>query len=119
MQPPILLFSLALPDFKQKNHPEIIQKCKFNSYVTLPFQLFPYNEYFRMEPIQEFLGKDKVIMMHEFMEELAPLVWPPEKRICTSCLFNCYLTASITRLRLSLQDCALFKSRNVVNVDRL
>lgn len=44
----------------------------------------PFDTYFKVEPLQK---KFKVILMHDFMEKIAPYEWPPEKRISF-----CYMT---------------------------
>lgn len=38
----------------------------------------PFDTYFKVETLQK---KFKVILMHDFMEKIAPYEWPPEKRI--------------------------------------
>ncbi|XP_014259837.1 GDP-fucose protein O-fucosyltransferase 1 [Cimex lectularius] len=37
----------------------------------------PFNTYFRVEPLEKF---HKVILMEEFMKNVAPVIWPEEKR---------------------------------------
>lgn len=37
-----------------------------------------FDEYFRVEPLKTY---HRVVLMREFMEELAPKVWPEEKRV--------------------------------------
>lgn len=38
----------------------------------------PFDTYFKVEYIKDF---HNVITMHRFMQELAPVIWPPEKRV--------------------------------------
>ncbi|NP_001082360.1 protein O-fucosyltransferase 1 L homeolog precursor [Xenopus laevis] len=38
----------------------------------------PYEEFFQLEPLRQF---HQVISMEEFMEQLAPVLWPPTKRL--------------------------------------
>lgn len=38
----------------------------------------PFDRYFKVEPLQK---RFKVILMQDFMEKIAPVEWPPEKRI--------------------------------------
>ncbi|XP_047502829.1 GDP-fucose protein O-fucosyltransferase 1-like [Penaeus chinensis] len=38
----------------------------------------PFDTYFKVEPLAKF---HRVLTMHEFMDKLAPAIWPPEKRI--------------------------------------
>lgn len=44
----------------------------------------PFDEYFSVEPLRIY---HKVILMQEFMNEIAPYEWPPDKRISF-----CYIT---------------------------
>lgn len=38
----------------------------------------PFDTYFKVEPLRK---RFKVILMHEFIEKVAPYEWPPDKRI--------------------------------------
>lgn len=38
----------------------------------------PFNTYFKVNDLKEF---HRVITIEEFVEEIAPILWPPEKRI--------------------------------------
>ncbi|XP_050312734.1 GDP-fucose protein O-fucosyltransferase 1 isoform X2 [Anthonomus grandis grandis] len=38
----------------------------------------PFDTYFKVEPLREF---HKVVTMEAFMEEVAPIEWPPDKRV--------------------------------------
>lgn len=47
----------------------------------------PFNKYFKVEPLKDY---HKVITMEEFMKEIAPYEWPPDKRVSF-----CYISRGV------------------------
>ena len=41
----------------------------------------PFTHYFQLEPLAEY---HKVITMEDFMENVAPILWPEDQRTCTT-----------------------------------
>lgn len=45
----------------------------------------PFTDWFRLEPVLEY---HRVITAEDFMKNVAPVIWPPEKRIGHCFSFN-------------------------------